>query len=270
MGNSVYEYGAQAFNILPDGRLIFSNKGNTVGILNPQTGDVKVLPQDPIMRYASFFAVPASSWVLAIEEDHTDNKPTGVRNYIVAINTDTEEIKRVITGADFYFNPAVSPDGKKISWLEWMHPQMMFESAQVHIADWSADGSVSNTRCISGKHDESVAEPRWGPDGSFFFAQEVDGYRQLFRIAPGKTEPVQIKTKGLEDSDLGHIGLGEGMYVPYLANIPRMNILMLTGSVPRTPPFPTATSSQRRSVKANRLLSASTSKPASGRMQARD
>lgn len=213
MGNSVYEYGALAFNLLPDGRIIFSNKDNTVVILNPQTGNVKVMPQEPIVRYSSFAAVPTSSWVLAIQEDHTDNKPMGVRNYIAAINTETQEVKRVITGADFYFNPAVSPDGKKISWLQWMHPQMMFESAQLHVADWSADGVVSNTRCISGKNDESVAEPRWGPDGSLFFAQEVNGYRQLFRIAPGETEPVQIKIKGLEDTDLAHIGLGEGTYV---------------------------------------------------------
>lgn len=213
VSNKVYEYGASLYDILSDGRIIFSNSDNTVRILDPDTQDVSLLIKAPALRYASFNADANSPWALAIEEDHTVDTPYKIRNYIVAINTLTAEVKRVVSGADFYYTPLFSHDGKKLAWLEWNHPNLPFDAAKLFVAKWNPDGSVSNARLISGGSQQGVGEPRWGLDGTLFFAQEIGNYRQLYSIQPGHDKAIQIELKGLEKAEIGEIGLFEGRYV---------------------------------------------------------
>lgn len=181
--------------------------------MDPDSGDVKPLIQNSVLRHGAFNAHPTSSWVIAIEEDHTIDNTNDIKNYLVAINTETAEIKRVISGADFYYNPSFNADGSRISWMQWDRPQMMFEHSEIYHAAWSEDASVTDIKFVTGKNEESAAEPRWASDGSLFFAQEVNGYRQLFRIAPGADKATQIVLKGLEKADLGEVLLLEGRYV---------------------------------------------------------
>lgn len=62
---------------------------------------------------------------------------------------------------------------------------------------------------VAGTGRESVAEPRWGPDGSLLFAKEAGAFRQLFRMAPGEDGPAPIALAGLEEAEFVEIGLGE-------------------------------------------------------------
>ncbi|KAJ4263651.1 hypothetical protein NW762_006475, partial [Fusarium torreyae] len=167
--NSVYEYGGSPYAVLPDDRIIFSNKGDTVHVLSPDSKEVSKLIGDPNLRYSNFEANPASPWVLATQEDHEHDTPDQVRNYIVAINTETAEVKRILDTADFYYEPSFSADGSRLAWLEWNHPELPFDAARLYSATWHDNGSISGTRLIAGKDREGVAEPRWGPDGSLFF-----------------------------------------------------------------------------------------------------
>ncbi|CAM1504414.1 Fc.00g020050.m01.CDS01 [Cosmosporella sp. VM-42] len=230
--NSVYEYGGPAYEVLPDDRIIFSNKDNTVHILNPDNGKVSLLTKGAKLRYANFSTHPDSNWVLAVGEDHTDathDTPTKVKNYIVAINTETAEVKKILDSADFYYTPQFSPDGKNLVWLEWNHPNLPFDAANLYSAAWQPDGSISDIHLISGDRRQGVAEPRWGPDGSLFFGQETKGYRCLFRILPGKTEAVEIKLDDLDNAEFGEICWFQGShtYTPlserYLAAAPVVN-----------------------------------------------
>ncbi|KAF7596117.1 hypothetical protein BBP40_003379 [Aspergillus hancockii] len=215
VSNRVYEYGASQYDVLPDDRLIFSHSDDTVRLVNPDTGDVTLLVQNPVLRYASFSASPSLPWVLAIEEDHTNDTPYEIENYVVAINVETGEVRRVVSGSDFYYMPRFSRDGQQVVWMEWDHPDMCFDAARLYVGGW-ADGSVENPRLIAGSGYDGVAEPRWGLDGSLFFAKEAGPYRQLFRLRPGTEEPELIEPKGLEKAEFGEMGLFEGSctYVP--------------------------------------------------------
>ncbi|KPM36466.1 hypothetical protein AK830_g10096 [Neonectria ditissima] len=184
--NSVYEYGGSTYAVLPDDRIIFSNKDNAVRILNPENKEVSLLTGSPKLRYSDFDSHPEHPWVLANEEDHEEDTPSGVRNYIVAINTATGQVKRILDSADFYYTPYFSPDGTKLVWLEWNHPDLPFDAAKLYSATWKSDSSISDINLIAGETRESVAEPRWGPDGSLFFGKETKGYRRLFRVLPGQ------------------------------------------------------------------------------------
>ncbi|KAF7559248.1 hypothetical protein G7046_g4907 [Stylonectria norvegica] len=208
--NTVYEYGGFPFEILPDDRIIFSNKDNTVHILNPDTKAVSPLVGSPKLRYSDFDANSRDPWVAAVEEDHAHDTPAGIRNYIVAINTETAEVKRILHTADFYYTPAFSPDGSTLVWLEWDHPDLMFDSAKLYRATWKSDGTISDVHLVAGDDREGVAEPRWGPDGSLYFGKEIRGYRRLFRIRPGQDFPVEIATEGLDNAEFGGLRLYQG------------------------------------------------------------
>lgn len=212
--NTVYEYGGSAYDVLRDGRIIFSHKDNTLHILDPDTGNVsKLVEERPTLRYSNFNANPNSPWVLAVQEDHEHDTPDQVKNYIVAINYTTSEVKRVVSGADFYYTPQFSPDGTRLAWLEWDHPHLPFHSAKPFWADFDGEtGSVTNSRLVAGDGEGQggASEPHWGPDGSLFFGLEVGGHYKLFRVLPGGTEPKQIKLDGLDDTDFGQISWMQG------------------------------------------------------------
>ena len=206
----MYEYGGSLYDVLPDGRLIFSNKDNSIRLLNPDTGRVSLIAQDPVLRYCGFHASPNSPWVLAIEEDHTHDTPTTIQDYIVAININTTEIRRIITGADFYYLPSFSYDGTQLTWLEWNRPEQLFESSRMYRAKWNTGASISDVELIAGSEEDSVTEPRWGPDGSLFFCKEAGEYRELFRVAPGDHNPKKISLSGMEETEFGEVRLFEG------------------------------------------------------------
>lgn len=166
------------------------------------------LVSNPVLRYSNFNAHPISTWVLAVEEDHTHDTPSQIKNYVVAINGDTGEVKRVASGADFYYTPLFSPDGAKLTWLEWNHPHLPFSAAKLIWADWHPNADVIDAQVVPGV--EAAVEPRWGPDGSLFFSQEINGYRQLVRISPGQNTPSHIQLKGLEKSEVGNIVWWQG------------------------------------------------------------
>ncbi|KAK2599940.1 hypothetical protein QQS21_005324 [Conoideocrella luteorostrata] len=214
--NRVYEYGGSKYDVLPDNRLIFSNKDDTVRLLDPDTGEVSLLIRSDALRYSSFCANRTYPWVLAIEEDHTLDEPSKVRNYIVAVNVQTAATKRIITGADFYYAPQFSLDGSRVSWLEWNHPDLPFAAGKLYVADWALDGSVKNARLIAGKDYESVAEPRWGLDGSLFFGKELGSHRKLYRLRPGADAEELIPLDGFDDAEFAEARLAEGSrtYVP--------------------------------------------------------
>ncbi|KXJ90167.1 peptidase S9 prolyl oligopeptidase active site-containing protein [Microdochium bolleyi] len=207
----VYEYGGGPYAILGGGgRLIFSNKADdSVSILDADSGSVIELVKTPKLRYGDFDAHPDEDgkqpWVLAVEEDHAVSEvPEKVGNHVVAINTQTGEVKRLVSGSDLYMSPRFSHDGSKICWVEWDFPDMPWSGVRLFWADWSGSaGSVSNIEHIAGDAAASATEPRWGPDGYLYYCHELTNWRQIYRRQPCQAEATLIKINGLEDVEFG-------------------------------------------------------------------
>lgn len=215
-GNTVYNYGGATLDALSDGRVIFSNaEDDTVKILDPESGEVGHLTGSPVLRYSDFSANDGNAWVLATEEDHTVDTPSETKNRVVAIHTETGEVKRVVEGADFYYVPEFSYDGTKIAWLEWDNPDMPWYGARLYWAEFQ-DGEVRDATLIAGGLLDGVVEPRWGPDGTLFFGRENKDYRQLFRLRPGEKNAQQVTLDGLEKVEFGELGWfpGSRTYAP--------------------------------------------------------
>ncbi|KAI0124179.1 Alpha/Beta hydrolase protein [Xylariales sp. AK1849] len=213
--SQVYEYGGGAYAILPGARLIFTDpKDKSINILDVDSGNVSRLIQSETLRYADFDAHPGDEpWVLAIEEDHEIDVPEKVKNYIVAINTDTGEVKRIVEGADFYMFPSFSHDGKKVCWTEWNFGGMPWAGVRLFWADWAGHGLLPETvKHVAGTDSVTVAEPRWGPDGYLYFCQEQTNYRQLYRRKPGDGESALLELPGLENVEFGSARMACGSH----------------------------------------------------------
>jgi dipeptidyl aminopeptidase/acylaminoacyl peptidase len=212
----VYEYGGLPYTTIPAGqkhpgqRIIFSDaKDKSVNLLDVDSGKVSSLLKSTTLRYADFDVHPCVSdgkdtaWVIAVEEDHEKPKPADVRNYVVAINIETAEVKRLASTADFYSYPRYSPDGKKIVWKQWDHPDMPFTETKLYWADWKESGTVANVEIVAGGNGECVTEPRWSPDGTLFFCGEKSNFRQLFRRRVNENEAELVYLDGLEEYEFG-------------------------------------------------------------------
>ena len=196
--SGVHEYGGGAFTVGVDGTIIFSDF-NTSGVFSvaPGTREIKpVVKADKKIRYADFDVHPTTpQWVLAVKEDHHVSEP---ENSLVVIDTATQSVHTIARGADFYGQPRFRPDGAKICWIQWNHPDMPWTGTVLYVAEWTGTGPdflVWKTE-VAGKAEEiSVSQPRWGIDGKLFFVDDRTGFWQLYRLDEGESEARAIKLK---------------------------------------------------------------------------
>jgi Tol biopolymer transport system component len=201
--SKVYEYGGGACIASPDGSLIFTD-ANTSGVFRLRGAEVQpIIDASPQFRYADFDVYPLNaSLILAVQEDHSNDTPEAVENRIVLINSDDKSVEVVCQGADFYNAPRFSPDGTRISWMQWNHPDMPWTGSELYVGDWK-DQTVQNAKSIAGKaRVEGVGQPKWHEDGFLFFTSDRTGFSQLYRFQPSTKETVPLALKGWESADI--------------------------------------------------------------------
>ncbi|WP_111643063.1 S9 family peptidase [Marinimicrobium alkaliphilum] len=132
-------------------------------------------------RYADLHLDYRRHRLLCVREDHTVN---GVeeRAEIVAIDLlEPGNVEVLVSGADFYSNPRISPDGRHMSWLCWHHPQMPWDGTECHLARLDSHGAIFDSAVIAGGPDESIFQPQWSPDGQLYFVSDRSGWWNLYR-----------------------------------------------------------------------------------------
>ena len=174
----VHEYGGSAFTV-HRGVAYFSNFADQhVYRLVPGSQ-----PQ-PITRDGYFYADASvdvqRNRLLFVREDHTkgDHEPA---NTIAGVSFDGAREEVLVSGADFYSDPIVSPDGRQLAWLEWRHPNMPWDGTELWAAAVNADGSPGERRKIAGGRAESIFQPEWSPDGRLYYASDRTGFWNLYR-----------------------------------------------------------------------------------------
>ena len=95
-------------------------------------------------------------------------------------------------GADFYMQPTVSPDGRRLAWVEWDHPNMPWDGARLLLARLDAEaGSLSELTLLDGDEKVPVFQPIFSPDGSSLAWLSNHGewdQLKLLDLASGKVE----------------------------------------------------------------------------------
>ena len=138
-------------------------------------------PEAPrALRYADGRVTPDGLTLICVRERHGGGEVT---NELVALPTNGSVGPRVIaTGHDFYGAPRLSPDGRRLAWLSWDHPQMPWDGTELWVADVSAAGGLAAERRVAGGPTESVLQPDWSADGRLHFVSDRSGWWNLYRL----------------------------------------------------------------------------------------
>ncbi|WP_152428313.1 S9 family peptidase [Methyloferula stellata] len=189
VGSRVHEYGGGAYAV-KDGIIVFSErKEGSVWLIEPDTGPSSFATPEGC-RYADFeFDFPRRR-VLAIREDHRDRPPTDPKAAIVALSLDGEAETILVEGPDFLSSPRLSPDGQKLAWISWNHPDMPWDASELLLADVSADGSIGKVENLTGPIRQSIVQPRWSDDGILHFSSDRTGWWNLYALRSGAIEPI--------------------------------------------------------------------------------
>ena len=184
----VHEYGGGAYCVA-EGVVYFSNFSDQRLYRQRQGGVPEPITADEPMCYADGITDHRHRRLLCIREDHTrsDREP---QNSIVSIALDNGSGNTsgdiLVSGNDFYASPRLSPDGQRLAWLTWNHPNMPWDGTELWVADLGQDGSIRTPRCVAGGTDVSIFQPEWSPDGRLHFVSDQSGWWNLYRLENGK------------------------------------------------------------------------------------
>jgi dipeptidyl aminopeptidase/acylaminoacyl peptidase len=180
----VHEYGGGAFTVA-DGTVWFVHYGDHHLYRAETGGEPALVCGEPGMRYADLTPDLRRGRLLAVREDHSaGGEPV---NTLVAVSLDGGGSRVLVSGNDFYAAPRPSPDGSRLAWQTWHHPDMPWDATELWVAPLREDGSVGEATLVAGGPGESVCQPEWSPDGTLHFISDRTGWWNLYRWKGGKT-----------------------------------------------------------------------------------
>jgi dipeptidyl aminopeptidase/acylaminoacyl peptidase len=190
---AVHEYGGGAWWVR-DGVLWYAEWADQrLYRRDPDSGEATALTPEPDVpkgdRFADGDVSPDGHWIACVREHH----PRGggvvdVRNEIVRLAAHEPSTPEVlVSGPDFASSPRWSPDGRRLCWVQWEHPNMPWDSTTLYVRTEGSDPEV-----VAGTAGESVVEPRWAQDGSLLFISDRTGWWNIYRWDPDGGEVGQV------------------------------------------------------------------------------
>lgn len=174
----VHEYGGRCYAVQGDD-IVFSNWSDQRLWLTSGGSDPAPVTPEPDPPGSVRFADPVfdidGTHLYCVRERHLS--PSEIVNDLISIPLRTEAPPVVIAaGHDFYSAPRVSPDGRRICWITWDHPDMPWDSTQLWTADITSSGQLESPTLVAGGNGESVTQPRWSPGGVLLYVSDRSGW----------------------------------------------------------------------------------------------
>jgi dipeptidyl aminopeptidase/acylaminoacyl peptidase len=180
-------------------------------------------------RYADGRVTRDGQWFVCVRESHGRSGIEPI-NELVAVATDGSLDVRVIAhGADFYASPRISPDGRQVAWIQWMHPNMPWDATELWLADLAITNSSTNSsysaqgsgrgeiaatlhRRVAGNGDEALQQPEWSGTGDLFVATDRTDWWNVYRVDIA-TGALTHAAGGAYDVVEPHWGFGDSRFV---------------------------------------------------------
>ena len=186
----VHEYGGGAWTVahgvhyfshFADGRLYRLGPGES----EPTPLTPAPPARDRQWRFADGVIDSRRKHWIGVREDHTvDGQPV---NALVAVDLawlGASAGAMLAGGHDFVASPRLSPNGRRLAWLAWDHPNMPWNGTTLYLAELGADCALAGTpRAVAGGPAESIFQPEWSPEGAdLFFVSDRSGWWNLYRL----------------------------------------------------------------------------------------
>jgi dipeptidyl aminopeptidase/acylaminoacyl peptidase len=183
--NRVHEYGGRPWTVLEGDLLVFTHWADQRLYLLEVGGAGEPRPISPEpdkhhgVRYADLSPGPDGASVLCVRETSVGDGPTDVRRDLVAVPLDGSGPRVLAASHRFMSGPRCSPDGVRLAWLGWDHPQMPWDGAELCVAPLADPGSHT---LLAGGPRESVCQVEWESSDSLLALTDPDGWWNLFRV----------------------------------------------------------------------------------------
>ena len=181
-GGAVWFHGKTTFySDFRDGRIYRTDGGEPVAITPEQ--------EPHAHRYADGVVTPDGGAVYCVRERH---EPDEILNELVVFPADGSGDPSIVAqGHDFYMWPRLDPEGRRLAWISWDHPNMPWDGTELWVAD--LDGGAPEK--IAGGPDESVMDVAWSADGGLHWVSDRNGWWNLYRDRSALT--------ALDDAEIG-------------------------------------------------------------------
>jgi dipeptidyl aminopeptidase/acylaminoacyl peptidase len=182
----VHEYGGAGY-LAADGVVFFSHFADQRLYRQLPGSPPEALTPEREWRYADAILDRGHNRLICIREDHTDPDHEAV-NTVAAVSLETGESIVLVSGNDFYSSPRLSPDGNRLAWLTWNHPNMPWDGCELWVAELDRSGDILSPQKVAGSPAESIFQPEWSPDGILHFVSDRTGWWNLYRWREGNVE----------------------------------------------------------------------------------
>ena len=187
--SKVHEYGGTAFTVASDTLYFVNASDQRIYTLDLKSkGIPEPLTPEGNWRFADLLIDRKHLRLIAVCEEHNPGKEP--QNYIasISLNKNAPNVECLVSGADFYAYPKISPDGKKFCWIQWNHPSMPWDNTQLSHAEINQSG-IFNEQVVAGDNfDESIFQPQWSPDNQLYFVTDINNWWNISRIKNGQRE----------------------------------------------------------------------------------
>ena len=180
----VHEYGGMAYALSEDTLYFVNAVDQCIYKLAIDGSQFPTAIPQPGSRFADLAIDTANNRLIAVCEQHKDNGEP--ENFLAGISLDkgSQQLQRLASGADFYAYPCISPNGKKLCWIEWNHPNMPWDSTQLCCAD--NQSKLSNQYVVAGAEaNEAIFQPRWSPDNQLFYVSDRNNWWNIYSAKSG-------------------------------------------------------------------------------------
>lgn len=178
VGSTVHEYGGNAYCLGSDELYFVNIKDQNLykqSLLDPDSVHA-ITKSDINERFADPVFDEQRGRLICVRERHTSGEEAV--NDLVAIALSDGTIKVLHQGHDFYSNARISPNGKRIAFLAWDHPNMPWNGTQLYVAELAAQ--INSASIIAGGKEESVFGPQWLNDKLLVFSSDRSGFYDLY------------------------------------------------------------------------------------------
>lgn len=222
----VHEYGGGGY-LAADGVVWFTDFADQRIYRRDGTDQVpRPLTPEPLepggLRYADLQVTADRRWIVCVRERHDGPTAEDVQNELVVLPADgagDDEVRVLARGRDFYAAPRLHPDGTRLAYVAWDHPNMPWDDTELLVSDVVEDGDgllqVGPPVSIAGGADqhESVMAPAWSPDGVLHAISDRTGWWNLYRFDGATGDPVATNLAEVT-VDLGapHWQFGAALY----------------------------------------------------------
>ena len=174
----VHEYGGGAFAVSQANAWFVNFEDQNIHSVRLKGAAPKrVTLSDEDERFGGLLWDELRGSLIAVRERHgIAEEPV---NDLVRVDVGSGAIEVLHSGHDFYAGATLSPDGGKLAFLVWDHPNMPWDGTQLVVAELNEGGHVAGATVVAGGATESVLQPEWADAHRLIFVSDASGFWNL-------------------------------------------------------------------------------------------